>query len=99
MELCADDKAFLDDWDHRLTFGAGYFDTVELVCKAATVRQVEGNLRLAAAQLAETLEHARRALQTACAAIENFAQVPNRAAVAVMSEYVYRDLRRQVQRS
>ena len=91
-------KAYVAYWTGRLTFGIGYLDTIDEVCRAATA---EPFARESATRLGEVIEHAEAALRSASEAIEALARVAknqsDRGAIAIMAEYVYRPLKQKIQ--
>jgi hypothetical protein len=98
-------QAYVRYWIGRLRFGAGYFDTIEAVKRAANAEKaardakVKGDPRLFRSKLAEAIELTKAARKTAFDAIESLAGVAkNRAdcgAVATMAEFVCRALERK----
>ena len=86
-------RDYVDYWISRLEFGAGYFDTIEAVCRAATAEK--------AGKPIEAYENTKDALTKARLALEAFARVArdqsDRGAIATLNEYVYRPLRTKEQ--
>jgi hypothetical protein len=84
---------YLDYWEGRLEFAAGYFDAVDEVH--------QGGAAEAAGNSAEALRHAQRALESARTAIGAFARVArdqsDRGAIAMLNEYVYRALKSKIE--
>lgn len=85
-------EALIDYWIGRLRFGIGYIDCIELVHRAASA-EGRGDRK-------QALELGNRAVQTVSDALETYAQVARDrsdvGAIAVMDQFVYRDLKAKV---
>jgi hypothetical protein len=100
-------KAYADYWVGRLDFGIGYFDCVEAVRRATTLRDEAEQMKKAGkpaeakAKKAQALAELKRALELSRSMLESYARVAqdqsDRGAIATMAEYVYRPLKTKVQ--
>ena len=83
---------YIDYWIGRLEFGAGYFDTIEAVRRAAAVEK--------AGDWAKAAKAAEEALATARGALGAYARVArdrsDYGTLAVLNQYVYRPLQHKV---
>ncbi|MBN1342131.1 MAG: hypothetical protein JXQ73_05600 [Phycisphaerae bacterium] len=94
---------YLGYWMGRFVFGAGYIDTIEATCRAATVEAEAQDAKKAGkadeqkAKLIQAAKLADKAEQTARQMIDAYAHVvrdqSDRGAIAILAEYVWRPLR------
>jgi hypothetical protein len=97
-----DGQEYIKYWVGRLQFAVGYFDTLEMVKKAATAEHEASDAKQKGdragfhTRLAEAVKHAEAARMSAFQAIDTLAKAAknqsDRGAVATMAEYVYRPL-------
>ena len=96
-------KAFAEYWVGRLEFGVGYFDCIEALRRATTLKaQAEklkqsGDAEAAAQTHAEAVTAMNRTVDLSRSMLQSYARVAadqsDRGAIATMAEYVYRPLK------
>ncbi len=94
---------YLGYWMGRFVFGAGYIDTIETTCRAATAEADAQDAKKAGktdaykTKLAEAAKLTDQAVETARQMIDAYAHVArdqsDRGAIATLAEYVWRPLR------
>lgn len=98
-------QAYIQYWIGRLEFGIGFFDTIEIVKRAAAAEKAandakqKGDTAGFQAKIAEAIEQGGAAEARAAQALESFASVSrnqsDRGAIATLGEYLYRPLKKK----